>query len=987
MTYLPRFSEPWVLALLLVVPWSIYVGSKIRSLGRGRKYTAMALRTVVLLGVVGGLAGTEIVKKSDRLAVFFLLDQSSSIPEELRLSSTQWVRNYCDEYLTSRDEAGVIVFGEDASVELNVGPTLGLREIRSYVGGEQTDVAAAVRLAMAAFPQGYMRRMVVFSDGNETRGDVVEEVKSARADGIAVDVVPLSTGGSQEVRIREVSAPNQANTDEPFQLRIVVHAEQECSGTLHVYQRAGGQRQMLRPQEVQLQAGDNAFLLTQELRHPGFYEYEVTLDSAADTIAANNEGRAFTTVQGEPVVLYVEGDAEHSTRLREALVSEGLEVEQIEPAELPTSLAQLQNYDGLILSDVSSTRISTDQMRMLEAMVRDHGIGLAMIGGQEGFGAGGYLDTPVEKALPVYMDIKQRKILPRGALAVIMHTCEIQDGNVWAREIALAALNVLSSHDLMGALGYMYDRGDTWIFQLQPVDDKSMMRQAITTGSTRIGDMPSIQPTLEMAYKALKNADAAAKRVVMISDGDPAMPTQGLINDFIDAQIPISTVCIAPHSGNDQSRLQHIAEKTGGQYYFVSNPRNLPQIFSKEAAVVKRGVFIEEEFVPQVLHDSELLYGVTADNLPALQGYVVTMPKENATVPLVSHEGDPVLCHWRYGLGKSVAFTSDVTSRWAARWLGWEGFNRFWAQTVRWMLREVSPTNFRVDTRLVDGRGHIRIDAVDEKGEFVNFLRPRGVVTTPDFARLEVDLTQTGPGIYEGTFPVGGTGVYMANLSYVGEDGSRGIIPTGLAVNYSREYEYNAANIPLLERMAGSGGGRLLSGEDNPFVHDLVASATITPVWQYLLLLAACVLPVEIFVRRVVVPYGLILSYAVRGVRLLPGLKRYIRPPAARRAPVTGTYSAAGSPTPASAPAVQHEAGVESAAPEARPAEGSFGQVREPEPEKRKEEPAAAGQAGAGHSAYTRQLLAAKERARKQTRRTGATGEPGDADASGDGNQ
>jgi len=970
MTYLPRFSEPWMLALLVVVPWSIYVGAKIRSLGRGRKYTAMALRSIILLAVVGALAGTEIVKTSDRLAVFFLLDQSSSIPEEFRLNSAQWVRNYCDEHMTSRDEVGVIVFGEDASVELNVAPTLGLREIRSYVGGEQTDLAAAVRLAMAAFPQGYMRRIVAFSDGNQTRGDAVEEVKSARADGIAVDVVPLSIGGAQEVRVREVSAPNQANTDEPFQLRIVVHADQPCSGTLHVYQRAGGQRQMLRPQQVQLQPGDNAFLLTQELKHPGFYEYEVTLDSDADTVAANNEGRAFTTVQGEPVVLYVEGDPEHSTRLSEALVAEGLHMQQIEPAMLPTSLPQLQNYDGVILSDVSSTRISIDQMKMLEAMVRDHGIGLTMIGGQESFGAGGYLDSPVEKALPVDMDIKQRKVLPRGALAVIMHTCEIQDGNVWAREIALAALNVLASHDLMGALGYMYDTGDSWIFELQPVGDKSMMRQAIARGSTRVGDMPSIQPTLAMAYKALKNADAAAKRVVMISDGDPAMPPPSQIQAFIDAKIPISTVCIAPHSGNDQSRLNHIAQQTGGQYYFVNNPRNLPQIFSKEAAVVKRGVFIEEEFVPQVLHDSELLYGLSTDSLPALLGYVVAMPKENATVPLVSHEGDPVLCHWRYGLGKSVAFTSDVTPRWAAQWMAWEGFNRFWAQTVRWMLREVSTTNFRVDTRLADGLGNIRVDAVDEKGEFVNFLRPKGVVTTPDFERLEVDLTQTGPGIYEGTFPVSGTGVYMANLSYTREDGTAGLIPTGLAVNYSQEYEYNTPNIPLLERMAAAGGGRLLTGGENPFQHDLVASPTITPVWQYLLLLAACALPLEIFVRRVVVPYGLIFAYAVRGARSLPGLKRYIPAPAARRAPVTGTYSAAGAPTPPPIHAVQAEAETVEPAP-AAPLEGSFGQVQEPEPEKPKKETK---QEAAGHSAYTRQLLAAKERAKKQqTRRSGGT--------------
>ncbi|MBI3192688.1 MAG: VWA domain-containing protein, partial [Pedosphaera parvula] len=491
----------------------------------------------------------------------------------------------------------------------------------------------------------YMRRIVVFSDGNETLGNALDDVKSARAEGIEVDVVPLQTGGRQEVRIREVSAPSQTSTEEPFQLRIVVQAEQECAGTLQVYQRAGTERRMVRPQVVQLQKGDNVFLLTQELPRAGFYEYEVAIASEADTFSQNNQGRAFTMVEGEPVVLCVAGSPENGERLEQALTAEGLQIEHADPFGMPNSLAQLQNYDAVVLSDVSSTQLSPDQLSILEAMVRDLGIGLVMIGGPNSFGAGGYLDTPVERALPVDMDIKQRKVLPRGALVVVMHTCEIPSGNVWARDIALAALNVLASQDLMGALGYMYDTSDSWIFQLQPVGDKSKARQAIVRGSTTIGDMPATGPTLNMAYKALSGADAAVKRVVLISDGDPGAPPSSLISAYASAKIAISTVCIAPHSASDQGMLRTVAEATGGNYYFVTDPQRLPQIFTKEASVVKKGMLVEEEFVPKPLHDSELLSGLGETTLPALLGYVVTSPKENATIPLISHEGDPVLAH------------------------------------------------------------------------------------------------------------------------------------------------------------------------------------------------------------------------------------------------------------------------------------------------------------------------------------------------------
>jgi len=451
----------------------------------------------------------------------------------------------------------------------------------------------------------------------------------------------------------------------------------------------------------------------------------------------------------------------------------------VNPAAMPTSLAEFQNYDALILSDVSSTDMSSDQLKSVEALVRDLGIGLVMIGGPNSFGAGGFLDTPVERALPVTMDIKQRKLLPRGALVLILHTCEIPNGNAWAREIALASLNVLSAQDLMGALAYS-GRGEGWIYDLEPVGDKAMMRRQIRRASSMIGDMPAVGPTLLMAYTALKNADAAVKRVIIISDGDPAAPTAALLQSLAAEKIAVSTVCIAPHSPNDQGMLQWVARQTGGQYYYVTNPNNLPQIFTKEASVVKRGLLVEQPFDPQPLHGSELLGGFADGQLPQLRGYVVTSPKDSATIPLVSHEDDPVLAHWRYGLGKSVAFTSDVTNRWAADWLGWDGFNRFWAQTVRWAVREISPTNFRVNTVARGGKGYVRIDAVDDEGKFVNFLRPKGVVTGPGpkFDRRDLELVQTGPGIYESTFPLDQRGVYMVNLTYVRPDGSQGMIPT-----------------------------------------------------------------------------------------------------------------------------------------------------------------------------------------------------------------
>ena len=973
MNVVPRFVFPWALLLLVIVPISVWMGSKICSLSPMRKWTAIVLRSLILTCLIAALAGTELVRENDKLAVFFLLDRSNSIPEETHLAAAQSVRNTCEELMTYKDEAGVIVFGDEASIELSVGPGMELGQIQSYVSGEQTDLAGAIRLAIAAFPQGYMKRIVIYSDGNETRGSALEEAKLAQAAGVAVDVVPLIIGETNEVRLREVSVPNRVDADEPFRLRVVAHAEQDCEATLRVFQRLKGGKRLLRAQEVTLQEGDNTFLLAQELQTAGFYEYEATIEASADTILANNEGRSFTVIHGEPTVLYVEADPENSTYLEPALKAEGLRVVQATPGNIPTSLAQFQNYDAVVLSNVSSTDLSSDQLKSMEALVRDLGIGLVMIGGPDSFGAGGYLDTPVEKALPVSMDIKQRKILPRGALVLVMHTCEIPNGNAWAREIGLASLNVLASQDLMGMLAYIWDQGgESWVFPLQPVGDKVMMDNRIRAASSAIGDMPAVGPTLGMAYNALMNVDAAVKRIVIISDGDPAAPSLSLVNALANAKISVSTVCIGPHGSSDQAMLQRIAQRTGGQYYFVTNATNLPQIFTKEAAVVKRGILVEEPFEPKPLHDSELTAGVSGNGFPTLQGYVLTTPKDSATIPLVSHEDDPVLAHWRYGLGKSVAYTSDVTKRWAADWIGWEEFNRFWAQTIRWAVREVAPTNFRVETKARDGMGYVKIDAVDEQGRFVNFLRPKGTVTgpPPEFARHELDLMQTGPGIYESTFPLDERGVYMVNLTYAREDGSEGMIPTGLALGYSREYEYNTSNLPLLEQVASVGGGAVLSVSDNPFEHNLEAAATISPVWQLLLVLAACLFPLEIFVRRVVVNFNAVFAGIAALLKKVPAIRRIVPMPALKPAPVTGTYGSA-------VPAPQY-----SYVSEGRETPGSFGiQVTaetRPGPEAASAPGETVGPIEAaktevpGHTEYTQQLLAAKRRAiEREKRRVG----------------
>ena len=85
---------------------------------------------------------------------------------------------------------------------------------------------------------------------------------------------------------------------------------------------------------------------------------------------------------------------------------------------------------------------------MIRSNTHDQGCGLVMIGGPDGFGAGGWQGTPVEKALPVDSDIKALNVQGNGGLVLIMHASEMANGNFWQKKIAKLAIEKLSPADV-----------------------------------------------------------------------------------------------------------------------------------------------------------------------------------------------------------------------------------------------------------------------------------------------------------------------------------------------------------------------------------------------------------------------------------------------------------------------------------------------------------------------------------------------------------
>jgi uncharacterized membrane protein len=638
--------------------------------------------------------------------------------------------------------------------------------------------------------------------------------------------------------------PPKLKKGQPFEAKIFVQADQPAVATVRLYRN----EQFLGEQPVTLSQGKNLFTFPQTLSDPDFYSYDVRVDAPGDVLPQNNRAAAFTSVKGDPRVLVISSEPAEDRQLAAALESARLDVKLGGINVLPNSLAEMDSYDAIFLSNVSAGDLGRDTMQLLESAVRDFGVGLVCVGGDQAYAAGGYRNTPLETTLPVSMELDSKKVLPKGAVALVMHGMEFANGNQVARDCALGVLAALGPDDEMGVV--LWDGTERWVHPLQKVGDKREAGRNIA--GMNQGDMPAFQGPMEKAYEALKKSSANLKHIIVFSDGDPTAPTAQLMQSIVGNRITVSTVLIAGHSGPET--MIQIAEQGKGRFYNVTSPSMLPQIFIKETAVILKSAIYEEPFKPQVKSSSEVIRGIGAAEYPNLLGYVATSQKARAETPLWTHKGDPLLAHWQYGLGRAVAFTSDARPKWARTWLGWERYRQFWSQIAQWSLRRLENADFTTEVVIEGGQGVIAVEALDEKGNYRNFLDLQTTVVGPKGEPQTVRLEQTGPGHYEARFPTRDVGGYLLNLMEMHQGKPVGSQVVGASVNFSPEFAAPEPNLNLLRRIAESGGGKLLDPTkftENPFLHDRRKTFQPQDLWEWLLKMAVALFVLDVGVRRI----------------------------------------------------------------------------------------------------------------------------------------
>ena len=839
------FSRPYYLLLFIFVAYFIYLWkTSPKAFTTQQQKAFLGLRLVLVALLVLSLAGLQFNFRHTEKSVVYVADRSASLQEKGKEIS-EWISKSLAA-LPATMRVGVVSLGKKPMVEYPVEPHPDFKGLQGVIDPNYTDLATGLRLARSLMPEELSKHIVLLTDGKQNRGNALEQVKLLNQQGIRIDVLPLAPSSGPEVLVKTVELPSRLSEGEFFDLKATLESTVSTSGTVRIMV----DNKVLQEEELEIGKGTSHLVWGLSAEKAGLHTYKVEVISTKDTRKENNIGQAITQVQGVPRILVVEGTPGDSKALGTALTSVNLQVKTVEPAAMPKSLTGLAQYSSVVLVNVPATDLQDATLQALENFVRDLGRGLVMVGGENSYGPGGYYQTPVEKELPVNMEITGKEELPSVGLNLIIDKsgsmCHTQNNVTkmdMAKEAAIRATEILDAKDQLGVI--TFDSEYKWVVNTAPLINKQWVQEQI--GSIEPSGGTNMYPSLEAAYQALKNTKVKVKHIILLSDGvsEYGGDYENLLKQMEADNITLSVVAVG--SDSDTSLLKYLAQEGHGRYYFTNQIDNIPKIFAKETMMVTRSYFVQEPFTPIVTGSASML--PATGELPQLLGYVATTPKDTAEVILTSHEGDPVLARWHYGLGRTVAWTSDVKGRWAEPWLNWSAFPQFWGKVISWTLPEENSNGLNVTTTRDGGLGRISVDTSVEHRQAADI---QAKVIAPDGSSSDLILPSASPGQYQADFPMEQPGAYM--IQVVKKEGDQVVEQqtVGLVQSYSPEFLLQADQLKFIKQLAAAGGGQVLDPAQFDGVGKLRAPEAVgkIPLWPKFLMFAVILLPIDIAARR-----------------------------------------------------------------------------------------------------------------------------------------
>lgn len=841
------FDNPWYLLLIPIVAVFMIITQKFMyTRDKGTKAGSIIVRSLLFLAIILALSGFTLKFTGKNTTTVYLLDVSDSVRDD-----KEDIIKFVNESVKEKgrnDDVCVIAFGADTRVEQVTSDTLAFSKFQTKVDTGATDLEEAVNMALAQIPEGSAGRIVLVTDGNENEGSLKSVASNVIDDGYTFEVKKIEENVSDEVYVSDVSIPNKVGIGENFNIEVEVESNTATDATVKLYSG----RTLKGEQRVHLQKGTNDLIFSDIQTAEGLKTYKVVVEADKDTVSVNNEFASYTNIEMQMPLLIVEGTADNAKNYTRMLDAMEVEYTVSSPGTVPDDIATLMQYSAVVFVDVFEADLRDGFVDLLDTYVKSNGRGFVIIGGENSFALGGYRDTKIEEMAPVYMDLRGENEIPSIAMAMVIDRSGSMTWNNGilsnldlAKESAAAAVDYMRPEDYVEVIAF--DDSYSRVVPFTTVDDPETVKKEIYRISD--GGGTSIYPAIEAAVRDINKQNTMIKHIIVLTDGqeyleDPYGYYEDLIEVINDAGITLS--CVSVGDGCDEAFLQDLANWGGGRYFHADFGTDLPRIFAQEVFLASNEYLVDQTFTPVVVNSNDrIIKEIPFDQLPDLHGYIATTSKERSTVILDSFQGDPILCYWQYGLGKTVAWTSDVNGEWSSEYSNWEYTTDLWNNIIKLVSEENGMEGSHVEVSQNGSKTTVTYTTNDYSSQ----TGVKATVYNENGEPQIIELDPKKPGVYETVIDTRDTGIYTINVQQAEGDEVVNSLNTAAIMQYSMEYRFYPENT-LLEEFVSSVGGVFVDKASEVFEHKPEFVKARFNLWLPLLLLSIIVFLIDIAVRR-----------------------------------------------------------------------------------------------------------------------------------------
>ncbi|MGM0409735.1 MAG: VWA domain-containing protein [Bacillota bacterium] len=850
-----KFLESNYLYLFILLPIYIiiyfrYNKSKKRSNNFSlKKISVLILRLIMVSLLIIALSQPVINTYSRKQSIVFLVDRSDSLGKGAVENSLSFLKNSLSEK-KEEDKFAIVSFAEKAVTEKELSKEKYFSGFENKVNGSFSNIENALKKGIELLDKS-QGRVILLSDGEENLGNSERIINDYRDNDINIDVFNPSGENTQSLFIENLILPGRIRTASSFEMKVYINSSEKQQGKLRLYHN----EKLGREEIIELNKGNNYFEYNITLSEPGFHSFRAEIEGDKDYYKMNNVLSAYVIVEGAPHILCLDGEGKMTTRFLEGLQENGFAVSRMESKYFSYNLRELQKYDAVIMENIAADSLNLKQIKNIISYVSDTGGGLLVMGGENAFGAGSYTKSPLNALLPLNSEVKSEVYFPTISISIVFDKSnsmkEIQSpkGNLTkldlAKEATIGVIDLLVKEEKLGIIAF--DTNSTVLAPLQAVNDKYVLYEKFSQISS--GGGTNIYSGLKEAHKMLEEDESSVKHVILISDGKSSPADfDALISKFNKNKISLTTVAVGGDA--DKKLMKRLAREGNGEYYYTDTIKSLPAVFSAEAKRITNPSIINKKMRVNATGNLKSISNINQVNIPVLNKFNATTQQKTADLLLYTENNFPVMANWRYGLGRTVAFTGDSGSDFAVDWTEWKEYDQLWSDILKWLMRSQESNLFHPYIVQKDDKFLIKADVINNDGEYVNHLDINTVISGPGDYQKKINLDQRGPGLYQAEVEVGSRGTYLFTMNWEDKSGSMKHNSVGYVLSYSPEYLPADGN-KVLEKMVDETNGRKLENPQEVFSYRPRYVSGRKDLWHIFVFVALIIFMIEIALRVV----------------------------------------------------------------------------------------------------------------------------------------